>query len=66
MGGQDQAKGKILRLGHMGFITDQDMIETMDIVSRTSQGIGNAVNAGASGLLGKTPSSINNLLNVGA
>ena len=43
-----------------------DMIETMDIVSRTSQGIGNAVNAGASGLLGNTPSSINNLLNVGA
>src|SRR3989338_237471 len=29
MGGQDQAKGKILRLGHMGYITDHDMIETM-------------------------------------
>jgi aspartate aminotransferase-like enzyme len=29
MGGQDQLKGKILRIGHMGYITDQDMIETM-------------------------------------
>ena len=29
MGGQDQAKGKIIRIGHMGYITDLDMIETM-------------------------------------
>lgn len=29
MGGQDQAKGKIIRIGHMGYITDNDMIETM-------------------------------------
>ncbi len=29
MGGQDQAKGKILRLGHMGFISDDDLIQTM-------------------------------------
>lgn len=26
MGGQDQAKGKILRVGHMGFIQDSDML----------------------------------------
>lgn len=25
MGGQDQLKGKIIRLGHMGYITDQDL-----------------------------------------
>lgn len=29
MGGQDQAKGKILRIGHMGYILDQHLIETM-------------------------------------
>ena len=29
MGGQDQAKGKIIRIGHMGYITDDHMIETM-------------------------------------
>jgi aspartate aminotransferase-like enzyme len=28
MGGQDQLKGKILRIGHMGYITDADMHET--------------------------------------
>ncbi|MES3038567.1 MAG: alanine--glyoxylate aminotransferase family protein [Bdellovibrionota bacterium] len=26
MGGQDQAKGKILRIGHMGYITDVEML----------------------------------------
>jgi aspartate aminotransferase-like enzyme len=29
MGGQDQAKGKIIRIGHMGYIQDNDLIETM-------------------------------------
>lgn len=29
MGGQDQAKGKIIRLGHMGYIRDVDMVQTM-------------------------------------
>lgn len=29
MGGQDQLKGKIIRIGHMGYITDEHMIETM-------------------------------------
>lgn len=29
MGGQDQLKGKIIRLGHMGYITDEHLIETM-------------------------------------
>jgi aspartate aminotransferase-like enzyme len=28
MGGQDALKGKIIRLGHMGYITDQNMHET--------------------------------------
>lgn len=26
MGGQDQAKGKIIRIGHMGYISDSDML----------------------------------------
>jgi len=29
MGGQDQLKGKIIRLGHMGYILDEHLIETM-------------------------------------
>lgn len=29
MGGQDQAKGKIIRIGHMGHITPQQMIDLM-------------------------------------
>jgi aspartate aminotransferase-like enzyme len=29
MGGQDQLKGKIIRIGHMGYILDDHMIETM-------------------------------------
>lgn len=29
MGGQDQLKGKILRIGHMGYIEDQDQIRLM-------------------------------------
>ncbi len=29
MGGQDLAKGKIIRIGHMGYITEDHMIETM-------------------------------------
>ncbi len=29
MGGQDQAKGKIIRLGHMGFISDLDLVQSM-------------------------------------
>lgn len=28
MGGQDQLKGRIIRLGHMGYITDRDLHET--------------------------------------
>lgn len=38
MGGQDQAKGKILRIGHMGYITRAEMknlfISTLEIISQ--------------------------------
>jgi aspartate aminotransferase-like enzyme len=30
MGGQDQLKGKIIRIGHMGFISDQDLHQTTE------------------------------------
>lgn len=29
MGGQEQLKGKIIRIGHMGYILDEHMVETM-------------------------------------
>ncbi len=32
MGGQDQLKGKILRIGHLGYITDDDMAATTEIL----------------------------------
>lgn len=34
MGGQDQAKGKILRIGHMGYILDEHLIATMYRISQ--------------------------------
>lgn len=35
MGGQDQAKGKILRVGHMGYITDEDMLKFFHLLGST-------------------------------
>lgn len=35
MGGQDQAKGKIIRIGHMGYITDDEMIRLIECLSFT-------------------------------
>ncbi len=32
MGGQDKLKGKILRIGHLGYITDDDMMATVEIL----------------------------------
>ena len=29
MGGQDQAKGKIIRMGHMGYILDDHLVRSM-------------------------------------
>jgi len=45
MGGQDQAKGKIIRIGHMGYILDEDMIETMTRLAKAFSDLGHAVNA---------------------
>lgn len=35
MGGQDQLKGRILRIGHMGYIRNQDVIHVIDALART-------------------------------
>ncbi|MEN0060139.1 MAG: alanine--glyoxylate aminotransferase family protein [Bdellovibrio sp.] len=35
MGGQDQAKGKIIRIGHMGYIRDIEMIHTISALGHT-------------------------------
>jgi aspartate aminotransferase-like enzyme len=34
MGGQDQLKGKILRIGHMGAIRDEDVLVTIDALAK--------------------------------
>lgn len=34
-GGQDRLKGKIIRIGHMGAITDEDAVETVRLLGRT-------------------------------
>jgi aspartate aminotransferase-like enzyme len=33
MGGQDQAKGKIIRIGHMGYLTKSDIIQSWDRIT---------------------------------
>lgn len=43
MGGQDQLKGKILRLGHMGYIRDEDLLETVRRLALALQEAGHPV-----------------------
>ena len=35
MGGQDQAKGKIIRVGHMGYIRDEELIRLIECLGHT-------------------------------
>lgn len=37
MGGQDQAKGKIIRIGHMGYIQDDEMLRLIECLGKTLQ-----------------------------
>jgi aspartate aminotransferase-like enzyme len=37
MGGQDQAKGKIIRIGHMGYIQDEEMLRLIECLGKTLQ-----------------------------
>lgn len=40
MGGQDQAKGKIIRIGHMGHISPEQMVELMIALKKTLEDLG--------------------------
>jgi aspartate aminotransferase-like enzyme len=44
MGGQDQLKGQIIRLGHMGYILDEHLVETMYRLSQALRDDGYEVN----------------------
>lgn len=35
MGGQDQLKGRVLRIGHMGYISDEDLIQTIRAIGES-------------------------------
>ncbi|MBX3041578.1 MAG: alanine--glyoxylate aminotransferase family protein, partial [Bdellovibrionaceae bacterium] len=37
IGGQDQAKGKIIRIGHMGYIQDEEMLRLFEALGRVLQ-----------------------------
>ncbi|MEK6774465.1 MAG: alanine--glyoxylate aminotransferase family protein [Bdellovibrionota bacterium] len=37
MGGQDQAKGKIVRLGHMGYIQDDEIVRALESLALSAQ-----------------------------
>lgn len=43
MGGQDQLKGKIIRLGHMGYILDSHLIDTMYGLAKNLQDFGEKI-----------------------
>ncbi|MGZ3692144.1 MAG: pyridoxal-phosphate-dependent aminotransferase family protein [Pseudobdellovibrio sp.] len=45
MGGQDQAKGKIIRIGHMGYIQDNDLVETMHRLALALKDLNFAIDA---------------------
>lgn len=42
MGGQDQLKGKVIRLGHMGYIRDQDQLEALKAMADSARELGGA------------------------
>lgn len=41
MGGQDQVKGKIIRIGHMGYIQDFELINLIHFLGKSLQELGN-------------------------
>ena len=40
-GGQDHLKGKIFRVGHLGYVNDRDIITVVSAISNTLLDIGN-------------------------
>lgn len=35
MGGQDSLKGKIIRIGHMGYISDEDLLSALNLIAQS-------------------------------
>ena len=40
MGGQDQMKGRLLRIGHMGFIRDADLLRAITAIAQAGGEVG--------------------------
>jgi aspartate aminotransferase-like enzyme len=40
MGGQDQLKGRILRIGHLGYLQNSDVVQTLQDLARTLIDVG--------------------------
>ena len=39
-GGQDHLKGKVFRIGHLGFVCDRDVLTAVAAIEATLQGLG--------------------------
>jgi aspartate aminotransferase-like enzyme len=46
-GGQDSLKGKIFRIGHLGFVSDRDLLTAIAALEATLQSLGHTGTAGA-------------------
>jgi aspartate aminotransferase-like enzyme len=46
-GGQDDLKGKIFRIGHLGFVSDRDILTAISALEAALQELGHDSNAGA-------------------
>ncbi len=46
-GGQDHMKGKIFRIGHLGFVSDRDILTVLSCLGATLQELGKDVDPGA-------------------
>ncbi len=46
-GGQNQLKGKIFRIGHLGFVSDRDILAIIAALEATLQKLGSPITAGA-------------------
>jgi len=43
MGGQDQAKGKIVRIGHMGYFTKNDILQSWERLQSALTDLGHQI-----------------------
>jgi aspartate aminotransferase-like enzyme len=49
-GGQDHLKGKVFRIGHLGFVCDRDVLTAVAAIEATVQGLGLAKTPTGSGV----------------